>query len=251
MTQLVGILNVTPDSFSDGGLYMDPAKAIAQAEKLFAEGAVYVDVGAESTKPGAVPLSSDEEWQRLEPILITLLPKYPGRISLDSYHAESAYNALQLGDIIVNDITSLQDPDMFALVVAEKPRVIISHLPAMDPQVAHTQEPLSDAEVVKKDLLAISERLLSAGILPEQIILDPGIGFGKTMELNWELLKFAELVPDYAVMIGHSRKRFLGEHRMETRPNLEAAKIAIAHGATYLRVHDVSAHAHLSGVAIS
>lgn len=245
MIQLVGILNVTPDSFSDGGLYMDPAAAIAQAEKLFADGAAFVDVGAESTKPGATPLTYDEEWSRLAPILGELLQRYPGRISLDSYHTETVRRAMEVGDIVVNDITSLQDPDMFALVVTEKPRVIISHRPARNAQVAHKQEPLNDAQAVQQELLAIAERLITSGMPQEQIILDPGIGFGKTMELNWELLKFAELVPDFAVMIGHSRKRFLGEHRMETEPNLAAARIAIAHGAAYLRVHDVAAHASL------
>lgn len=136
---------------------------------------------------------------------------------------------------------------MFELVISRRPKVIISHLPAKDAQTAHQQEPITSARQVKNDLLETAKKLESRGLPREQIILDPGIGFGKAMELNWELLKFAELVPDYAVMIGHSRKRFLGEHRMETEPNLEAARIAIQHGAVYLRVHDVAAHAILTG----
>lgn len=105
--------------------------------------------------------------------------------------------------------------------------------------------PVSTVQEVRDDLLATARELEARGLPREYIILDPGIGFGKTMELDWELLKFAEIVPDYAVMIGHSRKRFLGEHRMELTPNLEAARIAIAHGAAYLRVHDVTGHAEL------
>jgi dihydropteroate synthase len=245
MTQLVGIVNVTPDSFSDGGQFLAPDSAIAQAEKLFADGASLVDVGAESTRPHATALADEEEWERLEPVLQTLVPKYPGQISVDSYHPATIKKALALGDIIVNDISGLQNDEIFAFIAEKKPKVIISHLPAANAQTVHQQEPITSAEQVRDDLLATTEKLISLGMPKKQIVLDPGIGFGKTMELNWELLKFAELVPDYAVMIGHSRKRFLGEHRMEIEPNLAAARVAIEHGAAYLRVHDVAAHAPL------
>lgn len=248
MTRLVGILNVTPDSFSDGGQFFAPDAAIAHAEELFAQGAGMVDIGAESTRPGARPLTDDEEWERLEPVLSALIPRYPGRLSIDSYHPGTIKRALELGDIVVNDITGLQNPAMFELVARHKPRVIISHLPATDAQTAHQQEPIASAKRVRDDLQRVADQLETAGVPRDRIILDPGIGFGKTMELNWELLKFAELMPDYAVMIGHSRKRFLGEHRMEIAPNLEAARIAIDHGAAYLRVHDVAAHATLPGI---
>lgn len=248
MTQIVGILNVTPDSFSDGGLYFDSQVAIAQAHQLFADGAAMVDIGAESTRPGATVLSDDEEWARLEPILRELLPSYPCRLSIDSYHPATIGRALDMGDVVVNDITGLQHHDMVGLVIERRPRVIISHLPASDAQTAHQQEPISSANRVRDELLATAEMLETAGVARDRIIIDPGIGFGKTMELNWELLKFAQLAPDYAVMIGHSRKRFLGEHRMEIEPNLAAAKIAIEHGAAYLRVHDVAAHASLPGI---
>lgn len=250
MTQLVGILNVTPDSFSDGGQFLEQESATKQAEKLFADGATMVDVGAESTRPNATVLTDDEEWARLEPVLRVLIPKYPGRISVDSYHPATIQRALDLGDIIVNDISGLQNRDMFSLVTSKQSRVIVSHLPAPDAQTAHQQEPITTAEQVRDDLLDTATRLVSHGLPRTHIILDPGIGFGKTMELNWELLKFASLVPEYRVMIGHSRKRFLGEHRMETEPNLGAAKIAIAHGAAYLRVHDVAAHAKLVGISV-
>jgi dihydropteroate synthase len=243
MVQLVGILNVTPDSFSDGGLYDDPTKAVEHAEQLFKEGAALIDVGAESTRPKATPLSDEEEWQRLEPVLQALIPKYPGRISLDSYHPKTIKKAFNIGPIIVNDITSFNNPKMVDTVCALHAKVIVSHLPSMDIQQAHRLQPVDTVEQVKNELLEKAHLLEERGLPRNNIILDPGIGFGKTMELNKELLKFAEQVPDFDVMIGYSRKRFLGEYRMSLEPNIEAGKIAVSHGAKYLRVHDVAGHA--------
>ena len=242
MTKLVGILNVTPDSFSDGGDFFDPAKAIAQAEKLFADGAALVDVGAESTRPNATPLTSDEEWDRLEPVLAELTLRFPDKISLDTYHPETVRKAFEIGPAIVNDVTGMTNPDMIEAVVELKARCIISQLPATDVQIAHHQELLDDIEVVKQDLLSKEAELVQRGLPAENIILDPGIGFGKTPELNRQLLYFASLLPDKKIMIGYSRKRFLGEDRMELAPNLEAGKIAIDSGAAYMRVHDVAGH---------
>jgi len=245
MVKLVGVLNITPDSFSDGGKFVNPDQAIAQAEQLFKDGAALVDVGAESTRPNATALSDDQEWQRLEPVLKVLLTRYPGKISLDSYHPQTIRRAFRLGPIIVNDVTGFNDPAMVAVVTELKPIVIISHLPTMSIQEAHRLAPVSSLQAVKRDLLARAQLLTDQGLSADQIILDPGIGFGKTMELNQRLLKFAEQVPNFAVMIGYSRKRFLGEQRMDLAPNLAAGKIAIAHGAAYLRVHDVAGHAPL------
>ena len=246
MVQLVGILNVTPDSFSDGGNFIDPPAAITQADRLFRDGASIVDVGAESTRPNATILNPDEEWQRLEPVLQVLIPKYPGKVSLDSYHPETIERAFTIGPVIVNDVTGFNNPEMISVVVRlQPPKLIVSHLPDMTIQQSHQLVPVSTAEEVRSDLLAKAKLLEEQGIGHEQIILDPGIGFGKTMELNEQLLDFAELVSGYEVMIGYSRKRFLGKHRMELAPNLAAGKRAIAHGATYLRVHDVVGHASL------
>lgn len=245
MAQLVGILNVTPDSFSDGGQFFDPQTAVRHAARLFADGASIVDVGAESTRPNAEALSDDEEWQRLEPVLRELLARYPGRISLDSYHPATVRRALAIGPVIVNDVTGMHNPEMVRAVLELRPRVIISHLPGIDIQKAHHDQPVAEAEEVKADLLKRAAALEAGGLPRRKIILDPGIGFGKTMELNRELLTFAALVPEYPVMIGYSRKRFLGENRMELAPNLEAGKIAIQSGAAYLRVHDVAGHRHL------
>lgn len=245
MTQLVGILNITPDSFSDGGKFFSVGAALSQAEKLFKDGAALIDIGAVSTRPSADPVSLKEEWRRLEPVLTELIPKYPGKISVDSFNPETIKKALAIGPVIVNDVTGLNNPAMLKLVIALKPTVIISHLPGTDVQIAHTATPISLVEDVKNDLLKKAKFLEKNGLKKEQIILDPGIGFGKTVELNRELLKFAQQVPDYKVMIGYSKKRFLGEHRMELEPNLEAGKIAIESGATYLRVHDVLGHTGL------
>jgi dihydropteroate synthase len=246
MVKLVGILNVTPDSFSDGGKFYDPASAIAQADKLFSDGASLVDIGAESTRPKAKALTADEEWQRLEPILKVLIPKYPSKISLDSYHPETQDKAFAIGPVIINDVTGMTNPEMVSTVAKLKPpMVIISHLPDMALQEAHQLEPVTTIKQVREDLLAKAKLLEEAGISRDQIILDPGIGFGKTRELNEQLLKFAEQVPLYSVMIGYSRKRFLGEDRMSLAPNLKAGRIAIAHHAKYLRVHDVAGQAKL------
>jgi dihydropteroate synthase len=134
---------------------------------------------------------------------------------------------------------------MAEAVVKRQARVIISHLPGADIQAAHQGKLVDDMQQVKTDLLARAAELEAKGLKRDQIILDPGIGFGKTPELNRELLKFAEQVPDYKVMIGYSRKRFLGEDRMELAPNLAAGRIAIQAGAAYLRVHDVAGHRQL------
>jgi dihydropteroate synthase len=245
MTQLVGILNVTPDSFSDGGEYFDPEKAVAHAEQLFATGASLVDVGAESTRPGATVLSPGEEWRRLEPVLKVLLKRYPHQLSVDTYHPETADRALDLGDVIINDVTGMNNLAMVAAVVKHKARCIISHLPGQDVQAAHQGKLVDNLQVVINDLLAREAALVSAGVPAENIILDPGIGFGKTPELNRQLLSFARSVPGKTVMIGYSRKRFLGDNRMELEPNLAAGKMAIAAGADYLRVHDVAHHRQL------
>ncbi len=242
MTQLVGILNVTPDSFSDGNLFLEPAAALKQAEQLFRDGAALVDIGAESTRPGATKLTPEQEWQRLEPVLTELVKSYPGKLSVDTYHPETAERALGLSDVIINDVTGMNNPAMVEVVTRHRARCIVSQLPAADPQAAHEGELLNDQEIIKSDLLAKAALLESRGLRRDQIILDPGIGFGKTPELNQKLLQFAAELPDYQVMIGYSRKRFLGEQRMELGPNLAAGRMVIASGAAYLRVHDVAGH---------
>lgn len=259
-TALVGILNITPDSFSDGGQFLDPSAAIQQASALFAEGATIVDIGAESTNPRKqeAPLSSAEELARLLPVLRELLPEHSGNISVDSYHPETIEAlAEEFGSIfIANDVTGMNNSAMQEVVARHKLRCFVSHLPAKfgtDIQAAHQDGKLADAGVVRDELLTRQRQLLAAGLPAGNIVLDPGIGFGKTMQLNWELLKFAQLVPGVPVMIGYSRKRFLGvdpktgeplpgADRFSVGTNLQAARIAVDCGAEFLRVHDVAAH---------
>jgi dihydropteroate synthase len=245
MVQLVGILNVTPDSFSDGGLFVDPDAAARQAGKLFGDGASLVDIGAESTRPGAASLSPEEEWRRLEPVLERLLAKYPGKLSLDTYHPETAKRALARGEIIINDVTGMNNPAMVDVVAKQQTSCVISHLPGVNIRAAHQGKLINDIQQVADDLLAKAELLQKRSLKPQQIILDPGIGFGKTQALNEQLLEFAKYLPDYQVMIGYSRKRFLGDKRMELETNLAAGRKAIAAGAAYLRVHDVAGHRQL------
>jgi dihydropteroate synthase len=245
MVKLVGILNLTPDSFSDGGQFTTEHAALQRAAQLFNDGASKLDIGAESTRPGAIPLTSAQEWARLEPILPQLMAAHPGQLSLDTYHPETARHALELGSIVINDVTGMTNPKMIGVVAEFGAKCIISHLPTNDIQAAHRGELVSDIVEVVDELLARASILRAEGHEKHEIILDPGIGFGKTPQLNWQLLEFARYVPDYKVMIGYSRKRFLGEGRLELAPNLAAGRVAIAAGAAYLRVHDVAGHQQL------
>lgn len=247
--ELVGVLNITPDSFSDGGEYNNPHKAIEHTNELFNAGASIVDIGAESTRPGAEPLSADKEWHRLEPILRHIITAYPDHISIDTHHPKTVRRATaEIGSFIVNDITGFNSQEMIDTVAELRLPCIVSHLPkaaGQNIQGAHKDKSVNSVDQVVQELMTSKEQLISAGVDRGAIILDPGIGFGKTTDLNWKLIEFARFVPDIPVMIGYSRKRFLGENRMEIEPNLEAGRVAVATGAKYLRVHDVKGHAPL------
>jgi dihydropteroate synthase len=238
--QLFGILNITPDSFSDGGEFLDTEKALEQAHSLIMNGADYIDIGGESTRPHSQPITPEQEWGRVGAIVEQLLKIYPGQISLDTQHVATAQKFLALGGTILNDVSGFQDPAMRALAPKFE-KIILMHFPGKTLEEVHTQQ-IDSVEQVRDELLQRKGELLQSGVKAEKIIFDPGIGFGKTMECNRKLLKFAELVPNEKVLIGHSRKRFLGEHRFEVEPNLEAGKIAIASGASYVRVHDMEGY---------
>lgn len=248
--ELVGILNLTPDSFSEDGFNNAPQAALDHAEELFNTGATYVDVGAESTRPGATRLIASEEWARLEPVLPELIRNYPDHISLDTYHPETVERAAEAaGRFIINDVTGFNNQGMVQVAAELGLTCIVSHLPesaGMDIQAAHREKSVDSINQVHEELMVKLAKLMNAGLYKDQIILDPGIGFGKTPELNWQLLEFARLTPDVDVMIGYSRKRFLGENRMEIGPNLEAGQIAVAAGTRFLRVHDVAGHLPLT-----
>ncbi len=244
---LVGILNVTPDSFSDGGQYVETDKALAQADKLMKQGASLLDIGAQATNPYVEPISPEEEIHRLEPILPALINKYPGQLSVDTYHPETAEYALGLGRVIINDVTTFRDPALVEVVARHQTRVIINHMPlaAKTIKQAHTDESIRIDSIyaVRDELLQQINVLLNAGLIAKNIIADPGIGFGKTMKTNYDLLHFAELLSDVPVQIGHSRKRFIEEamgatDKKDIATNQRAARIAVRAGARYLRVHD-------------
>jgi len=249
-TKLMGIVNVTPDSFSDGNRYFAPDVATRRVAELFAAGAALVDIGAESTRPQATPLTSDQEWRRLQPVLDVVMPAYPNRLSIDSRHPETIDRLARAygSRFLINDVSGFNDPQMIAVAARHGLGCIVSHLPAAvgtDIQAAHAGSLLGDLDTVTRELLTRHGELVTAGVSPEGIILDPGIGFGKTPELNQRLLRFPAELPGYPVLLGYSRKRFLGDDRFEIEPNLAAGRIAIAAGAAYLRVHDVAAHAAL------
>ena len=247
MTELVGILNLTPDSFSDGGQNASVEAAVKHAQGMFAAGASIVDVGAESTRPGAGVIDWTEEVARLAGF-IAKAKAQDWAISLDTYHPQTVDWASQkLGRFIINDITGFRDPAMRQIAAKTGNKVIASHLPqaSRSIQQAHQDKPVDSIEQVVDELNSSVEQLVQAGVAQTNIIVDPGIGFGKTKELNWGLLEFGRFMPQHEVMIGYSKKRFLGPDRLSLETNRRAGQIAIEANASYLRVHDVAGHASL------
>lgn len=248
MVKYVGIVNVTPDSFSDGGKFLMAEKALGHAYELFENGATIIDFGAQSTRPNATRLSVQQEWQRLEPVVSRLID-VPFEVSIDTFYPEVIEKVRDfVPNVIINDVTMAHSPGMQKLLATSGLRIFLSHLPLAvggDIQAAHTMpHPVDDANIVKQELLERRDELIALGTRPEQIILDPGIGFGKTMRLNAELIEFASLVPKIPVMIGFSRKRFieqfLHQDRFDPAVNAALAHEAIDSGAAYLRVHTVT-----------
>ncbi|WP_255609205.1 dihydropteroate synthase [Methylosinus sp. Sm6] len=240
----MGIVNVTPDSFSDGGRFLAPQAALAQARKLAAEGADIVDIGAESTRPGHTPLSAEEEWARLEPLLAALVADCGVPVSIDTYKGRTARRALAAGVAVVNDIWGLQrDPDM-AHAIAEAGVGVV---------VMHNRESVDASIDIVDDMRRFFERSLaiaeSAGVPRSRILLDPGIGFGKTREQDFAALRAVpELVAlGLPLLIGVSRKRLFGallgaEVDARLIATIAANLIAAMQGAHVFRVHDAAEH---------
>jgi dihydropteroate synthase len=244
--KVMGILNVTPDSFHDGGKYNAVDSALLQTEKMLTEGADIIDIGAVSTRPGAQMLSAEDEWLRLEPVLAAINKKFPKAIlSIDTYHAQVAKRAISLGAHIINDVSAGQiDTNMFTLVAELQVPYIMMHMQGT-PQTMQQNPGYSN--VVVDVMRFFSERLEKLRMLGvNDIILDPGFGFGKTLEHNYELLNQLtdfELF-DLPILIGISRKsminRALGtkpENALNGTTALHA--FALERGANILRVHDV------------
>ncbi|MFH1564082.1 MAG: dihydropteroate synthase [Nitrospirota bacterium] len=248
-TFIMGILNVTPDSFSDGGQYQDVEQAIERGIQMAEEGADIIDIGGESTRPGAVCCSIEKELARVIPVIRGLAKKIDLPISIDTYKAEVARRALEEGAQIVNDISALSfDPKMAQVVAEYKAAVVLMHIQGTPQDMQ--QNPQYTC-VVSEIILYLRERIrtaISAGIEADKIIIDPGIGFGKTVEHNLEILRRLREFKSLGrpILIGTSRKSLIGkildlpvEQRLEG--TLATAVISILNGANIIRVHDVLA----------
>ena len=247
---VMGVVNVTPDSFSDGGVNLRPEDAISSARRMVEEGAAIVDVGGESTRPGSEPVSAEEELERLLPVLEAIADEVP--VSIDTAKAEVARRAIELGAELVNDVTALRGDPVMAEVVAEAGvYVCLMHMlgePRTMQQDPHYDDVVDDVKVFLEERLRSA---VDAGIAEERICLDPGIGFGKTVEHNLELIRRLDELAALGrpLVIGVSRKsslgRILGDSDAKTGPlsaSLAAAVAAYERGATILRVHDVREH---------
>lgn len=246
-TYTMGILNITPDSFSDGGEYFDTNKARERVLNLINKGADIIDIGAESSRPGSDPVDEKEEWRRLEPILKNICNKIDKPISLDTYKSGVAEKALELGVEIINDISGLKaDPKMAEVVAKHNAYIIIMHMRGTPKTMQNNPSYKDLLKEVKKELNESITIALEAGIKKDRIILDPGIGFGKRFEDNLVLLKNLEELKKlgYPILIGASRKRFIGdildaEVKDRLEGSLAVASIASIKGADIMRVHDV------------
>ena len=244
--KIVAIVNVTPDSFSDGGSSFSPADAIAHIERAIAGGADVIDIGAESTRPGAAPLTTDEEWSRLEPVLSNLPKSRHIEFSVDTRHAKTATNALIKGVNWINDVSGFCDDAMIDAVSGSNCKLVLMHslsVPADKNIVLPDDVDVID-EIIRFAHARISH-MEERGIDTSRIIFDPGIGFGKTTEQSQIIIDgithFLQLgVP---LLVGHSRKSFLGGGLQERdAATLKLSKTLAMQGVSYLRVHDVRAH---------
>jgi dihydropteroate synthase len=246
---LMGILNVTPDSFSDGGRFLDVDAAVAQAHRLVVEGADLLDVGGESTRPGAAAVSESEEMSRVLPVVRRLVDELAIPISVDTRKARVARAAVEAGAEIINDVSGGEhDPAMIDAVAASGAGVCVMHMQG-SPETMQMKPTYGDvvAEVVEY-LRGRRDALIAAGIAQERICLDPGIGFGKTFEHNLELLKNCRVLFSLGcpVLVGHSRKSFLGKLLGDSDADRTQAGVGVALGLAQqsvplLRVHDVRA----------
>jgi dihydropteroate synthase len=246
---VMGILNVTPDSFSDGGAFVDPDAAVAHADRMIADGAAMVDVGPESTRPGAAPVAEAEQVRRSAPVIARVRERHPHvGLSIDTRSAVVARAALEAGADAVNDVSALRhDPDMAGVIAEHNAFVILMH---MQGTPATMQENPTYTDVVAEVVAFLRDRstlAVSAGIERGRILLDPGIGFGKTVDHNLQLLRgLPEIVGiGPPVLVGISRKAFIGKvldlpnPRDRLAGSLACAVAAVLSGARVVRAHDV------------
>jgi dihydropteroate synthase len=241
---VMGILNVTPDSFFDGGRFNDPVAALAQARRLAADGCDIIDIGGESTRPGATPVSAQDEWARIEPVVAALAGELAVPLSVDTSKAQVAKRAIELGAVLINDVWGLQrDPAMADIIAASSAAIVIMH------NRAHTDDTLDIISDIR-DYFARSLKIAEAAGIPRaHIILDPGIGFAKSSRQNCEAIARLSELTDWGLplLVGASRKGFLGSlgtkgAERTLMGTLAANLAAAASGASVFRVHDVAEH---------
>lgn len=246
-TLVIGVLNITPDSFSDGGMHLEPSRAIDHALAMEGEGADIIEVGGESTRPGATRLSVREELSRVLPVLGILAGRLRVPIAIDTYKSDVAAAAVKNGASIINDVSALRfDPALADVAARENTALVLMHMRG-EPATMQKIKPSDDIFVeIDSDLRAAIRLAESRGVAREQIIIDPGIGFGKTLEQNLAILNHLERFDGFnlPVMIGTSRKSFIGRITGQQEADRifgSAASIAIAilRGAHLIRVHDV------------
>lgn len=242
----MGVLNVTPDSFSDGGKYVDPKVAVERALQMIAEGAGIIDIGGESSRPGSDPVSEEEELHRVLPVVEMLSQKVKTPISIDTYKPVVADACLTAGAKIVNDISGLASDEMVSIVAKHKATVVIMHMQGKPKDMQENPHYENVIEEIKQFFVERIEKAKKGGVT--SIILDPGIGFGKKLEHNLEILKRLSEFTDlgYPLLVGTSRKSFIGmvtgqkvNDRLEG--TIASGTIAAMNGAGILRVHDVKA----------
>lgn len=254
MTKLAGILNITPDSFSDGGRYNAPEAAYLQAHALINDGADIIDIGAESTRPNAQPLDSLQEWQRLEPVLsdiIRLAHKSGRQVSVDTRHPQTARRAIVAGADWINDVSGGRDETMLEIIAQADCGFVLMHALTIPADKAVTLP--ADADVVSLIYAYFSQMIEACekhGISRHRLALDAGLGFGKTpqqsLELLWRMPEFTAL--GCALYVGHSRKScfsLIGDAAHRDALTLLASHYLFSHNIDYVRVHDIGAHATL------
>ncbi len=245
---VMGVLNVTPDSFSDGGQFFDTDRAIEHGLQMAADGAAIIDVGGESTRPGSAPISAEEHIKRVVPVIKALCKKANVPISVDTKNFEVAEAALEAGAAMINDITALSDERMGELAAEQQVPVVLMHMQGT-PATMQVEPKYEDVVgEVLEFLLSRARRAEDLGIAKNMIFIDPGIGFGKTLEHNLLLLKNIDkfVASPYRVLVGTSRKSFIGKITGKEKPSERifgtAATVALcaAAGVSIVRVHDVA-----------
>jgi len=245
-TRIMGVLNVTPDSFSDGGLYDSPDAAISRALRMVEEGADVIDLGGESTRPGADPVPADVEWSRVGPVLARLAGKLDVPISIDTRKPEIAEKALEAGASIVNDVSAFRAAGMAEVVAAVGAGAVLVHMLG-EPKTMQAAPTYADvAQEVRDFLEARVKEAIGVGVEPLAIAVDPGIGFGKTVEHNVQLLRQLDVIAGLGrpIVVGVSRKSFLerlgaGGPGERLPGGIAAAAYAVLRGADVVRTHDV------------